>query len=331
MERSTFVMEAAKAKPTHVSRVFLLISIFVLSNLMVASIGFAERGRVRVVDGTVVADNGSLLRAAHGNYNMPVYKDLSWWTDMRDNYNLNAVRLDTRITWPPDSDRVSDMIDLDAVFRDVDVAVNRAGQADMYIIIDNHTACCGKSNRTLAEAFWGKAAPRYKNRTHVIYEMQNEPVGWLPEDYTAADIQFQVDMYKFIRARAPNTHIILWSFAKANSKMKGKIDQAPSIDYGNASVGIHPYRHASLDGLSAIAALKASYPVVITEFAAIPDKDTYPVQIWNFAENEGISWMYMDLRFLFGGACSYGYGNYGDGVWDPDAWPVSWPPDPYYN
>ena len=319
--------EKVKANPKRLSRISLWTCIFIFSSLLTASTSLAERGRVRIVDGVVVADNGSLLRGAHGNYANDVYKNPSWWLNLRDNYKLNALRLDTRITWPPDSDEMSDMLNLDQVFGDVDVAVDRAGEAGMYIIVDNHTSCCGNYNRALVEEFWDEAAPRYKDRTHVIFEMQNEPVAWYPEDYTADDIQFEEDMYSFIRARAPNTHIILWSFSKSTSAMKGKIDQAPSIDYSNASVGIHPYRHTTTDGLAALNALRENYPVIITEFADLPAKNTYPLTIWDFCENKGISWMYLDLRFLPDG----GYGNYGDGVWDPDAWPLTWPADPYYS
>jgi hypothetical protein len=320
-------METHPSKAGRLPRICWLVGLLVFFDVFASDLSYAERGRVRIVDGVVVADNGSLLRGAHGNYSNTVYKQLSWWTNLRDKYKLNTVRLDTRITWPPDSDRVSDMLDLNKIFADVDVAVNKAAEAGMYIIVDNHTSCCGNYNRTLVEAFWEKAAPRYKDRTHVIFEMQNEPVAWYPKDYTADDIQFQADMYQFIRARAPKTHIILWSFSKSTSDMKAKIDQAPAIDYSNASVGIHPYRHTTTNGLNALNALRASYPVIITEFANLPDKNTYPLTIWDFAETNGISWMYLDLRFFPDGS----YGNYGDGVWDPKAWPVTWPSDPYFD
>ncbi len=320
-------MESTGTKCKGKTRISIYLCIFIFSNMLAADLCLADRGRVRIVDGVVVADNGSPLRGAHGNYANDVYKNLSWWINLRDHYKLNALRLDTRITWPPDSDKLSDMLDLDQVFGDVDAAVDRAGEAGMYIIVDNHTSCCGNYNRALVEEFWDEAASRYGDRTHVIFEMQNEPVAWYPEDYTADDIEFEADMYHYIRSRAPNTHIILWSFAKSTSAMKGKIDQAPSIDYRNASVGIHPYRHTTTDGLNALNALRAYYPVIVTEFADLPDKDTYPLTIWDFCENKGISWMYLDLRFLPDG----GYGNYGEGVVDPAAWPLTWPADPAYS
>jgi hypothetical protein len=272
-----------------------------------------ERGRVRIQNNTVVTDNGRLLRGAHGNCTNKVYADLSWWERMRDEFGLNVVRLDTRITSPPDSNNLPDMKDLNAVFRDVDIAVDMAGKAGMYIVIDNHTSCCGKYNAELVRRFWEVAAPRYKDRTHVIYEVQNEPVKGA--NYSSTAIAFQEDMYRYIRQRAPNTHIILWSaMYGANSSFLSKVESA-DIDYSNASVGIHPYHWEKQDPQwQNVARLRDKHPVIINEFTTDSWKgDTDPMAIWRFAERTGLSWIALDLR---------DGGNHGDGVYDPNKWPV---------
>lgn len=275
------------------------------------------RGRVQIVDNTVVADNGALLRGAHGWALNPVYKDLSWWKDLKDTYHLNVVRLDTRITEPDTSTQLDDLVDVEALFADVDVAVDKAEQAGMYIIIDNHSSCCIKYNPELVRRFWEVAAPRYKDRTHVIYEVQNEPVPGNQGFTQAADIEFQEEMYHFIRQRAPETHIILWSFAKILRNSKSSVDEAPSIDYSNASVGVHPYDHLITDpDFQLLNELREAYPVIISEFTGI--KQTDVLGIWDYAEQEDVSWVYLDLGVG---------GNNGDGVENPDEWPVSWPAD----
>ncbi|HUP02036.1 MAG TPA: cellulase family glycosylhydrolase [Gemmatimonadota bacterium] len=272
---------------------------------------------MEVQNNTVVADNGALLRGAHGNATNHVYKDLSWWEDLRDTYKLNVVRLDTRITKPHDSNDVEDLVNMNNLFANVDDAVDTAELAGMYIIIDNHTSCCLKYNPELVRRFWEMAAPRYKDRTHVMYELQNEPVTG-NKGFEDVDIQFQEEMYHFIRQRAPDTHIILWSFAKITNTSKSAVDRAPGIDYSNASVGAHPYGHLTRDiGFEHLSELRSSYPVLISEFTIL--KETDPAQVWNYAEDQELSWVYLDRR---------DGGNHGDGVADPEEWPLNWPGDP---
>lgn len=288
-----------------------------LTNPLPPALTCEPRGRVRVVDNTVVADNGSLLRGAHGWALNPVYKNLSWWKELRDTYHLNVVRLDTRITEPDTSSQLEDVVDIESLFEDVDVAVDRAEQAGMYIIIDNHTSCCIKYNPELVRMFWEVAAPRYRDRPHVIYEVQNEPVPGNQGFRRQEDIAFQEEMYHFIRQRAPDTHIILWSFAKIRGDSKASIDKAPSIDYTNASIGVHPYDHLVLDpDFDVLRDLREAYPVIISEFTGLKATDVFAV--WDFAEDEDMSWVYLDLGVG---------GNNGDGVADPEEWPVTWPAD----
>ena len=282
----------------------------------------AARGRVRVADGTVVTDNGALLRGAHGNANNMVYQNLSWWTNLRDNYHLNVVRLDTRITKPGNSTNVSDMVDLDALFAKVDKAVDMAEQAGMYLIIDNHTSCCVQSNPELMRRFWRYAAPRYKDRTHVIYEIQNEPGPSQPTKDSKTMIDSEAEIYNLIRSVAPATHIVVWSFAKTDYDRLTIVSQNPSIDYANASVGIHPYTRLSSLNFSQIERLKrAGYPLFVTEFAKCCglSSTAKTKQVWQYLETNKISWVYLDLRFT-----PTGYGNYGDGIASPGDWPMTW-------
>jgi len=200
----------------------------------------ADRGRpiIDPVNKTLVADNGYLLRGCHSHFHSFAYegsyKNLSWWIALRDNANLNVVRMMAFLgSWPKSPEVVNEA----TLAARLDVAVNMAAAAGMYIIIDNHSNCCGFFNWDTFHAFWDVVAPRYKDRTHVIYEAQNEPYY---KNATGAGIKAQ---YDYIRAKAPNTHIILHSIAKIDD-IEVKAAKESGIDYNNAnaSIGFHSYQ-----------------------------------------------------------------------------------------
>ncbi len=283
------------------------------------------RERVRIVDNTLVTDTGEILRAAHGNSRNPLFVTRSWWTTMRDRYGLNAVRLDTRITDLPTASRFADstdnLVDVDAVFDNVDVAVERAGEAGMYVILANFTSCCGQSDLELNKVFWKEAAARYKNSPHVVFEVQNEPVEGI--DYQPADVALQQEMFRFIRELAPDTHIILWSaMYGTKAELLDVVERTPSIDYGNASVGIHMYWHDRDDpDWSNVTRLRERFPVIATEFAVSEKTGKVdPEKVWAFAEETGLAWAYLDLR-----RTRRGTGNLGDGVLNTCVWAFNWP------
>jgi hypothetical protein len=283
------------------------------------------RDRVRIADHSVVTDGGEILRAAHGNSRNRLAADPSWWAAMRDRYGLNAVRLDTRITRRPTNapypDSTEHLLDVQAVFASVDQAVDAANQAGMYLILANFTSCCGHSNLAINKVFWAEAATRYKDHRHVLFEVQNEPVEGV--EYGPADVAFQEEMYRFIRERAPETHVILWSaMYGAKRELLDVVRRAPSIDYRNASVGIHLYWHDRDDPeWNNTSRLREHFPVFNTEFsvgekAGKVDAD----KVWAYSERTRLAWAYLDLR-----KTRTGFGNYGDGVLHKCAWAFNWP------
>jgi hypothetical protein len=283
------------------------------------------RGRVRIADNSLVTDTGEILRAAHGNSRNTVFLTRSWWTTMRDRYGLNAVRLDTRITNRPTNARFEDstenLLDVAAVFDNVDVAVDRAAEAGMYLILANFTSCCGSSNLELNKVFWKEAAARYKDRPHVVFEVQNEPVEGIK--YDPADVAFQQEMYRFIREVAPDTHIILWSaMYGTKAGLLDIVESAPEIDYRNASVGVHLYWHNRDDpAWQNLGKLRDRYPIINSEFSV--GEKTGKVdsrKVWEFSEQTRLAWAYLDLR-----ETRNGLGNYGDGVLNPCVWHFAWP------
>ncbi len=137
--------------------------------------GKQPRGRVRVGKGTVLADDGSLLRMVHGyvhDHFLPYYTDVQWWRAMRDVGHFNTVRVMAFLgSWP----KSTQVMDLKTLLPRLDGMVDLAAGAGLYLLIDNHSECCGNQDVPNDTAFWEAVAPRYKDRTHVFYELKNEP------------------------------------------------------------------------------------------------------------------------------------------------------------
>lgn len=151
------------------------------------------------------------------------------------------------------------------LLRDFDRIVNMASARDMYVMINYHdlfgysdpdheagiapgeSQFSYKPTRRYLRAFWAMIANRYHDRTHVFFELMNEPVGFHPNDYSTRDIRSIASLYNEVRARAPDTHIVLGSFVTpahfGNRSMRviARLLRDEGVDFTNASVGYHGY------------------------------------------------------------------------------------------
>jgi hypothetical protein len=314
------------------------------SSAALASDGQADQPRVTIVQtpvGKVVrAGDGTLLRGGavwvfqygrrtgHTDY----IDDPTYWDAMKQS-GLNAVRLIAFDPWQrshgdptlyPNGYEHADLgepEDVAALLRDMDEVVDAASENGMYVMINYHDTGGyrdpdhkeeGTYGGTMSYAtrFWAMVAPRYADRTHVFYELTNEPVKWFASDYQAEHLKDFYELYDLVRAAAPSTHIVLLSFAnthspKAQGSMLTVADrlQQLGIDFGNASVGFHPY---STGGTSApIVELMNSYPVINTEqnfpggVGVVTDSDTEPMDNELLGvqtmERLGISWFHWKI------------------------------------
>ncbi len=248
------------------------------------------RQRVFIRDGTVVADDGSLLRMVHSYVHDFVYNsstDVRWWRQMFDNGHFNTVRVMAFLgSWPKSAQKM----DIPTLLARLDTMVGLAAQTGLYVLIDNHSECCGNQDFSNDSLFWSAVAPRYKDRTNVLYELKNEP--WQYNGNAA----YEQKIYRLVRRLAPETHIIAWTIENLIDVKDplGFVRAAPGIDYANTSVGIHPYgTYGKVDSLLwIIRTLKSAYPVVLTEIvpgdAGAPD-----VSFIHTLETMGISWGYL--------------------------------------
>jgi len=272
----------------------------------------AARGRVRIVDNVVVADNWALLRGENPRWNSGRRNDPAFWARLRDEFHMNTVRI---LCYQPPQNweyggKKGPGWDFDAAAADqmipaLDEWIDAAEREGFYAIIDYHPV--GGHGEDIALAWWSAIAGRYADRTSVIYEACNEPVAWRATEYSDDDVAFQRTIYRHIRRLAPDTHIILWSFPNGDPEMVDTVAKAKGIDYTNASVGWHIY-DCKLEG---IRRLREAYPMIQTEIggkaaAAYNEGAT-------LCEQHGISWIVLD------------------GAMPAKAVDVTWEGDPYFS
>lgn len=226
------------------------------------------RGRPRVIGGTLRTDTGQIMRGAtmdiRKQANPPCNQQAVW-----DNYRslgLNLVRLDVKTDANGSGRAVADQIPF------LDAAVECAAKARMYVM---PLVSIVPGNYDLAQltAFWSVVAARYKDRTHVFYEMTNEPVSgggyWgQANQWTAPKLADLRGIYDIMRAAAPNTHVILFSTTNLapnptswRAVPQGFEAAGAPIDWSNVSIGFHhypgTYNFGDPDGFGGIAQMQA--------------------------------------------------------------------------
>ncbi|HOM76627.1 MAG TPA: carbohydrate-binding protein, partial [Anaerohalosphaeraceae bacterium] len=166
----------------------------------------------------------------------------------------------------------------------IDSIVQSTRNLGLYLILTiGNGANNGNYNRSYVEDFWRYYAPRYANETHVLFEIQNEPVAWGPPYLTHTNPPGAVDMeisaYNIIRSYAPDTPVLLFSYAVpwgsggANDALidvrafNTAVFGNPDAIWTNEAVAIHGYSGSSLTSDFAAAMIGFGYPCFQTEFA----------------------------------------------------------------
>ena len=205
-----------------------------------------------------------------------------------------------------------------------DLLVDRCSKAGLYLIITIGNGNAPNLNgyipsMAFARSFWNFYAPRYKNRTHVIYEVHNEPgeevsnidaimtatnpaaaprpipryPKWAPSDWTRKVLDHDVELYKLIRAQAPASHVLMFSWSGIGSAMKARqaIDYATSqgVDWSKTSVAIHGYgvqgdQEALVDDLL----YSSGNPAALT---CTEVEDTFRTKLARQYERNGVGWL----------------------------------------
>ena len=254
----------------------------------------ADRGRVKVQDGTVLSDRNTILRGAR----LPLIKGAvppeSYWHYLNATLGLNAIRYGVK------TGHVGRTIEQQ--LPSLDLAVQRAANNNLYLMINNAVSP-GTYNLEELKEFWSAVASRYKDRTHVFYEMTNEPVKGSPHwghpvqftDKVLADLQ---EIYLIMRNAAPNTHIVM--FTTANlwpdcASWAALIQKMDKVDWSNASVGFHHYNATHKFGETGLQCLRQLYPLLMTETNYWVKPVRAPLRdALSTYEKLGISWFSLD-------------------------------------
>jgi len=151
----------------------------------------------------------------------------------------------------------------------VDSIINMAGRDSLYVILT--IGGCnqnGQFNLDFIKDFWNFYAPRYADKTYLIFEIVNEPFSW-SAPYDSATLAMEKTIYKIIRSHAPQTHILLMSYANAindTSIIEDLKQLGDSIDWSNSSIAIHGYGTSSEELRHLIHTVKDSgYAITVTE------------------------------------------------------------------
>ena len=141
--------------------------------MLINSLTFSQtpRARVKIQDGTLVTDRGTLLRGAfistdNSDY-IPTEDEIASIKEL----GLNSIHLYAECAALGDSAGQKYIL--------VDSIVNMTERDSLYLVIT--IGGCGEEgsfNSSFVNNFWKFYAPRYKDRTHVIYEIMNEPFAW---------------------------------------------------------------------------------------------------------------------------------------------------------
>ena len=225
---------------------------------------------MQIQDGTLVTDNRTLLRGAF--YNDKPQEGNMWATSPTKEdiaavkeYGLNCIHI-----YHEDANQ----IDPGYWAPVLDSVVKWTEELGLYLII--LPGWWGGLESDFIYRFWDFYAPRYKDKTHVIYEIANEP-GPNPPDYLSFDsgtLEMERKVYDTIRTRAPETHIILMSPWKLYSEFVSDIKKLGSgIDWSNASIGAHGYWMTAQDMVPYMDSVqKAGYALIMTEYQSVDNR-----------------------------------------------------------
>ena len=276
-----------------------------------------HRARPVVISHSLRTDTGQLMRGATMDIRKqasPPCTQQSVWDHYRS-LGLNVVRLGVKT----DADGVGRPLAQQLPY--LDAAVECAWNARMYIM-PLVSITPGGYNLAQLTSFWSTVAARYKDRTHVFYEMTNEPTsgggywGAAPQ-WTAPKLADFRSVYEIMRAGAPSTHVVLFSTTNlapdptAWRAVPQGFDAAGSgpIDWTKASIGFHfypgTYNFGDPNGFGGLSQMQAwGYSLFMSECNDFiwktdgndgPSKDPRNVQqVWLWLEQAGISWVCLD-------------------------------------
>lgn len=225
---------------------------------------------------------GEWLAMTYWNTQPERIRSDTFWLQYKQKYHFSAVRLvvyaipqyrveakqvnpSTNLPYTYDTNRVE--LSADKVIPLLDSAVAMTKKYGLVAVIDYHTLSMW--NLTRAKEWWSVIADRYKNESHVVYEISNEPVKQhSDEHFLSADLNYQKEMYNFVHAIAPDTPLIMFSFMTLYSGVENDIAQTgiPMLGRGGKGVvGFHIPKSTQISNVNLL--ISKGYPLMMTEWS----------------------------------------------------------------
>jgi endoglucanase len=243
----------------------------------------APRGRptLNPAGTTFVADNGHLLRGPFASTEWTSAVPYSEVERMKE-LGFNAVHLYAECfdsSYPDPGSTAPGY-----AVTEVDEFVDMTRELGLYLVITiGNGANNGNYNYDWVVDFWDFYAERYADETHVLFEIQNEPVAWGPpySDPGATPpgaIDMEAAAYNTIRSHAPDTPVLLFSYAVLSgtggssaaltdiSAFNAAVGGDPASIWSNAAVAFHGYGGWKGTTEAVTDLLNAGYPCFMTEF-----------------------------------------------------------------
>ncbi len=287
-------------------------------NVILSIVGFcltegyaAQRGRpvLNAAGTTFVADNGQLLRGpfTSSEWGSPApYQEIA---NMK-NYGFNSVHIYGECfdkNYPNPGSTAPGY----AASR-IDSVVQATRSLGMYVVLTiGNGANNGDYNRQYVVDFWDFYAERYADETHVVFEIQNEPVAWGPpySDSGATPpgaVEMEVEVYQTIRSHAPDTPVLIFSYAVLGG-IGGASNALKDIEafnralggrtnniWNKTAIGFHGYAGWTSTAEAVEALLDAGYPCFMTEFGSGSwgvNGGGFDVHLASELERLQVSWM----------------------------------------
>jgi hypothetical protein len=217
--------------------------------------GARDRGRIQVRDGNLLTDKGTRLRGVtfglDSNWENVRFEQ-SFINALSGENGLNALHLYVE----------NSAEETGAHAEETDELVELTSAAGMYLVIGVGGGQAGGTfSLEKLRAFWSYYAPRYADRTHVAYEIQNIPDSACSVPYAAETLAMEEEIYDLIREFAPSTHVALFSFPSqpTGDALEANLDALEgSIDWSKASVAFHTEHCDSENNLAALLAVTRS-------------------------------------------------------------------------
>jgi len=286
-----------------------------LGNLMAQSVSLpTDRARVTIA---AIPDyynpTGPKLKVLRTDSNTPLRGGTAWiwekqgqeepesYYKLMSSKGINAVRMILFDTWEVETYTPSPVFTPtnweDAAYRTrqlarMERAVNYASKYGMYFIINSHNHI-PQYNEAYTSALWKYVAPYFANRTHVLYELANEPMSGIGRNgdmdmgavgaTSSPRLKALKRTYDIARAGAPNTMLLILTppgindaaFGTGMGNLAASFAQLPgtAVDWTKTAVAYHLYNNDAAWG----AATKAkNLRNLHQRYAGWPSENSFP-------------------------------------------------------